>query len=347
MSDEPDANPGAAGAGGEAVRDVPVVVPEFVVPEREFTVEARSQAQLVRARFFQHRLAVISLGVFIAMLLLAFVGGAVWKHDYKAALPLENAGRPTLDIVPWFDGDGITLGNHPFGQDNVGHDYFALTLRGAQQSLIIAMLAGLLATAIGTLVGALAGFYRGWVDTALMRLVDVALTIPILLVAAVLGRRVRTMPVLKDVFGTNSIYLLALTIGLTAWLSVARVVRGEFLSLREKEFVEAARALGTPNGRIIRKHLLPNAAGSIIVNATLLISAAILIETALSFLGLGVRGNDWSLGKLVSEYQQAFNTRPYLFWYPGVFIIVIALSINFIGDGLRDAFDPRQTRVRQ
>ncbi|HQV57960.1 MAG TPA: ABC transporter permease [Ilumatobacteraceae bacterium] len=327
----------------------PVVEPDprLVVPEREFTVKARSQGELIRRRFFQHKLAVISMIILGLVILLAFVGAALWKYSYSTPMPLTNRGRPTWDLIPWLDGDGLGLGNHPFGQDQIGRDYFALTMRGAQRSLIIAFVAGLLATVIGTIVGALAGFYRGWVDNVLMRFVDVALTIPLLLVAAVLGRRTQSLPILKDVFGANSIYLLALTIGLASWLSISRVVRGEFLSLREKEYVEAARALGTPNSRIIRRHLLPNAAGSIIVNATLLVSAAILIETALSYLGLGVRGSDWSLGKQVSEYQQAFKTRPWLFWYPGIFIIIIALTINFIGDGLRDAFDPKQTRVRQ
>ncbi len=180
-----------------------------------------------------------------------------------------------------------------------------------------------------------------------MRLVDVMLTIPLLLIAAVLGRRANDIPVLNSIFGTDSIYLVAITIALVSWLVISRVVRAEFLSLREKEYVEAARALGTKNSRIIRKHLLPNVAGTIIVNATLLISTAILVETALSFLGLGVGATNWSLGKLVSDYQNAFTTRPWLFWWPGLFIVAIALTINFIGDGLRDAFDPRQTRVRQ
>ncbi len=222
---------------------------------------------------------------------------------------------------------------------------------------------------IGTVVGAIAGYYRGFIDNVLMRIVDVFLTIPLLLLAAVLGRRQGDIPgfawlfgedsilllgkdpddvpVIGDYFGPDSIILLGLIIAAVSWLTIARVIRGEFLSLREKEYVEAARALGAPNGRIIRKHMLPNVVGSIIVNATLLISAAILVETALSFLGLGIRGDDWSLGKLVSSYQNAFTTRPWLFWWPGLFILVIALCINFIGDGLRDAFDPRQTRERR
>ncbi|MCB0992567.1 MAG: ABC transporter permease [Acidimicrobiales bacterium] len=305
--------------------------------DREFTVEARTQRQMVISRFFHHRLAMISLAVLIFIVMLAFVGLRLWKHDYNFAGIVENGGRPTLDAIPWLDGDGVMLGEHPFGQDNIGRDYFAVTLRGAQQSIIIATVAGVIATVIGTVVGGLAGFYRGWVDNVLMRFVDVLFTIPLLLVAAVLGRT----------FDSKSIFVLALIIALASWLSTSRVIRAEFMSLREKEFVEAARALGATNSRIMWKHILPNVIGSVIVFATLLISAAILVETALSYLGLGVSGSDWSLGKQVSQYQSAFNTRPWLFWWPGMFIVTIALCINFIGDGLRDAFDARQNRVRQ
>jgi peptide/nickel transport system permease protein len=139
---------------------------------------------------------------------------------------------------------------------------------------------------------------------------------------------------------------LAILLGGLGWTSLARLVRGEFLSLREKEFVEAARAMGAGSARIIFRHIMPNAFGTIIVNATLTIAGAILLETAVSFLGFGVQAPDTSLGKLISEYQDAFLTRPWLFWWPGLFIVAIALSVNFVGDGLRDAFDPKQTRVR-
>ncbi|MEM9037932.1 MAG: ABC transporter permease [Actinomycetota bacterium] len=305
--------------------------------EREFTVESRTQFQMVVRRFFAHRLAMASLAVLLLVVALAFVGLAVWKHPFNMSGTLENRGRPTLDLIPWLDGDGLALGNHPFGQDDIGRDYFAVTLRGAQQSLLIALVAGLLATFIGTVIGALAGYYRGWVDTVLMRFVDVMFTIPLLLVAAVLGRR----------YDASNIFILAVIIALASWLTTSRVIRAEFLSLREKEFVEAARAQGASGRRIMFKHILPNVIGSVVVTATLLISAAILVETALSFLGLGIRGSDWSLGKQVSTYDTAFSTRPWLFWWPGIFIVVIALTINFIGDGLRDAFDPRQNRVRQ
>jgi ABC-type dipeptide/oligopeptide/nickel transport system permease subunit len=303
----------------------------------EFTVESRTQWQLIRRRFFRHRLAMASLTILIAMVILAYVGLPLWKHPYNMSGTLQNGGRPTLDLIPWLDGDGLMVGDHPFGQDTIGRDYFAVTLRGAQQSLVIATVAGLLATLIGTVLGALAGFYRGKTDTVIMRFVDVMFTIPLLLVAAVLGRA----------FGSSSIFILALIIALASWLTTSRIIRAEFMSLREKEYVEAARALGASNKRIIWRHIMPNAIGSIVVTATLLISAAILVETALSFLGLGVGGSDWSLGKQVSTYQTAFTTRPWLFWWPGIFIVTIALCINFIGDGLRDAFDPKQTRVRQ
>ncbi|MEO0494279.1 MAG: ABC transporter permease [Actinomycetota bacterium] len=304
-------------------------------PEREFTVESRTQRQMVIRRFFAHRLAMVSMTFLLLLVLAAFVGGSLWKHSGDPGT-VVNFGRPTLDAIPWLDGDGLTFGEHPFGQDNIGRDYLAVTLRAAQNSLIIAMIAGLMATAIGTIIGGLAGYYRGWTDTVLMRIVDVLFTVPLLLVAAVLSRRYDA-----------GIITLAVIIALASWLTTARIIRAEFLSLREKEFVEAARALGASNTRIMTKHILPNVIGSVVVTATLLISAAILVETALSYLGLGVRGSDFSLGKLVSQYQTAFNTRPWLFWWPGLYIVSIALCINFIGDGLRDAFDPRQNRVRQ
>lgn len=320
-----------------SVSDVSVSDDDSLVDgaDREFTIESRTQRQLVVQRFLRHRLAIFSLAVLVGIVLLSYIGLWLWKYPPDKSGILEDGGRPTLDAIPWLDGDGLKLGEHPFGQDNIGRDYFAVTLRGAQQSLLIAGLAGVLATFIGTVIGGLAGFYRGWVDNVLMRFVDVLFTIPLLLVAAVLSRLVQS----------NSFLVTALIIALASWLTTSRIIRAEFMSLREKEFVEAARAMGASNSRIMWKHILPNVVGSITVTATLLISAAILVETALAFLGLG--GGAISLGRQVSDYQTAFNTRPWLFWWPGLFIVAIALCINFIGDGLRDAFDPKQTRVRQ
>jgi peptide/nickel transport system permease protein len=167
-----------------------------------------------------------------------------------------------------------------------------------------------------------------------MRFVDFMITIPVIIIGSVVGYR----------YGNLGAVFLALLLGLFAWTGLSRLVRGEFLSLREREFVDAARVAGASDRRIIFKHILPNAIGIIVVVGTLLLSGAILAETALSYLGFGVRPPDVSLGLLISEYQGSFSISPWLFWWPGTLIILIALCINFIGDGLRDAFDPRQRR---
>jgi ABC-type dipeptide/oligopeptide/nickel transport system permease subunit len=307
------------------------------------SIVARTQGQLVRRRFFRHRAAMISLTILILVILLAYtsIGFAGipgwWIWDYYTPGLVVNRGAPTLSVWPEFlGGNGFHIGLHPFGQDDLGRDYFALTMRGAQISIMIAFVVGIVSTVIGVIVGALAGYYRGWVESALMRFTDVMITIPLLVIAAVLGQK----------FGGSGPLVLAIVIGLVLWTGLARLVRGEFLSLREKEFVEAARALGAKPNRIIFRHILPNTVGVITVSATLAVASAILLETALSYLGFGVRPPDTSLGLLVSNYQNAFATRPWLFWWPGLFIITIALTVNFIGDGLRDAFDPRQNRVR-
>ena len=230
---------------------------------------------------------------------------------------------------------GLTLGEHPFGQDNLGKDVFALVMRGTQQSLLVMVIIGLLATSIGIVMGSISGFFRGRTDNILMRFTDMIITIPVIMIGAILGAWVG---------GANPV-TLAVALSFVTWTSMARLVRGEFLSLREREFVDAARVAGASNVRIMFKHMLPNAIGVMIVNTTLLMASAILLETALSYLGFGISFPNVSLGTLISEYQTAFATRPWLFWWPGLFIVTIALCVNFIGDGLRDAFDPRQRRI--
>jgi ABC-type dipeptide/oligopeptide/nickel transport system permease subunit len=294
--------------------------PPAAARDREFTVEERSQFQLVLRRFLQHRLAVASMCVLVALVLLAYVGGALWKYDFGQITPDESAAPS------W---------SHPFGTDAVGKDQFAEVLRGTQISLQIAVLVALFSTLVGTVWGAVAGYFGGITDTLMMRVSDLILTLPLLAVAAMLAHN----------FG-GSWWLVSLVIAGLYWAYVSRVARGVVLSLREKEFIEAAKALGASDIRIILRHLVPNALGAIIVNATILIALAILLETALSYLGFGVRPPDTSLGLLVSQAQTALTTRPWLFYFPGLFIILIALTINFIGDGLRDALDPQQTRVR-
>ncbi|GII99662.1 peptide/nickel transport system permease protein [Sediminihabitans luteus] len=295
-----------------------------------------SQGQLVLRRFFHHKgalAAMIVLGFIIVMAFSSIGIGPIpgwWGQDYRLAQPLVNGGHPTLTLWPF------SIGEHPFGQDTVGKDYFALVMSGTQKSIIIAVGVGLISTVIGTVVGALAGYYRGWVESALMRLTDLLIVIPLLVLAAVLGK----------IASGWGFWGLTLMLGVVTWTSLARLVRGEVLSLRERDFVLAARAVGTSPSRIITRHILPNSVGVIIVSATLLIASAILLETSLSFLGFGVQAPDTSLGLLISQYQNAFSTRPWLFWWPGMLILTIALSVNFIGDGLRDAFDPRQNRSK-
>jgi ABC-type dipeptide/oligopeptide/nickel transport system permease subunit len=291
--------------------------------EREFTVARRSQTQMVIRRFTAHKLAVGSLVVFLLVVIISLIGGRFWKYGY-ADITDEFSSPPSLE--------------HPMGTDDIGHDSMARILRGAQKSVQVALMVAILATTLGAFIGALAGYYRGWVDSALMRFTDLILTIPAIAILAVLAAAVTEQ--------AGNWFFIGLVLALLQWTYIARVVRGTFLSLREKEFVEAARALGASDTRIMFRHLLPNATGSIIVNATITVAVAILIETALSYLGLGIRPPDTSLGLLISEGQQAATTRPWLFYFPGLIIVIIALTINFIGDGLRDAFDPTQTRVR-
>lgn len=312
-------------------------------------VEGLSQGKIVFKRFRRHKAAMASIVVLVGIILLAFTSVGIdigseenkirvpgwWPLSYSGTNPIVNSGVSSFDILPEFiDGTGVQIGPHPFGQDEIGRDGFARVMRGAQQSLMVMFVVGLVATTVGVVIGAAAGFYRRWVDQVLMRFTDLIITIPIVVIGAVIGRSV----------GNLGTFILALFLGLFAWTGLARLVRGEFLSLRERDFVDAARMAGASNSRIIFKHIFPNAIGVVIVNTTLLMSAAILLETGLSFIGFGVQAPDVSLGFLISENQNAFNTRPWLFWYPGMFIVAIALCVNFIGDGLRDAFDPRQKR---
>ena len=309
-------------------------------------VEGLSQGRIVMRRFVRHRGAMISLIVLVLVILLAFTSEGLtlfglrlhgwWKWDYEQLTNISNGGEPTLSLVPtWLGGDGIHWGDHPLGQDSLGRDVFALVMRGAQQSLMIVFIVGIIATVIGAIVGAVSGFYRGWADTILMRLTDVIIIVPLIVVAATLGRK----------YGASGAFILAIALAFFSWTGLARLVRGDVLGLREREYVDAARVAGASNARIMFSHILPNTIGVIVVNTTLLMSATILTEAAISFLGFGVQQPDVSLGSIIFQYENAFQTRPWLFFSPASIIIIIALTINFIGDGLRDAFDPRQKRA--
>lgn len=305
-------------------------------------VEGLSQGQIVWRRFVRHRGAIaglVALGL-ITLLAVSSIGfGPIpgwWKFDPNTPNNVINpGGRPTLGMPTWLGGGGFAIGDAPFGQDEIGRDIFARTMLGVQTSLQVMVIIGVVAGLLGVAIGAAAGFFRGWIDQVLMRMTDLVITFPVLVIGAVLGK----------LAGQGGVFLLALVLGLITWTGLARLVRGDFLSLREREFVDAARVAGASNFRIIRKHMVPNAMGVIVVNTTLLMAAAVLLEAALSYLGFGVRDPDVSLGLMISKYQSAFSTRPWLFWWPGAFIIAIALAINFVGDGIRDAFDPRQKKV--
>ncbi len=323
-------------------------------------VEGLSQGQIVWRRFLRHRGALFGsiLLIVIAVLSLLAMGlgpiPGLWKYqDFNRSNPeILNGGAPTLMLPGLFGGSGFFIGDHPFGQDEIGRDNFALVMKGVQTSLLVMVVMSVVALILGVSIGALAGYYRKQTDQVLMRFTDLVITLPVIVLGAVLGKLLSTVPdklnasqEVRDSINANMPLLLAVMLGLILWPSLARLVRGEFLSLREREFVDSARVAGASNWRIITRHILPNAIGVIIVNTTLLMSTAVVLETALSFLGFGINPPLISLGNLISTYQGAFSTRPWLFWWPGLFIILIALSVNFIGDGLRDAFDPRTKRL--
>ncbi len=304
-----------------------VTAPQTTTPspvEREFTVRSRSQTQQAMRRFQHNRLAVGGLMVWIAILLVSFI----YPHFYGFSFSGQDSNA--LSVSPG-------TGGHPFGTDEIGRDLLARMMRGIQRSTYISVLFVLIAGTLGITVGALAGYFGRWVDNVLMRIVDIILTIPILVAIIVIA---------ANFPGARSPLGIALFIALLGWMDLARIVRSTFLSLREREYVEAAHALGASNRRIIVKHLIPNSLGQIIVWATLGAAAAVITEAALSYLGYGVQGSDTSLGSLVAIGAQAAETRPWLFYFPGVAILLIVLSINLIGDGVRDAFDPSANRVR-
>jgi ABC-type dipeptide/oligopeptide/nickel transport system permease subunit len=319
--------------------------PGVVADESNFEqleVAGLSQGQIVRRRFFRHKPAVASLVILVLIILLAATSigwGPIpgwWKHDYFTPYGDPAGQRATLSIL-WIGGNSaFSFGDYPFGASNLGFDNFSQVMRGIQQTTIIVVAMTVLTTVIGVVLGAVAGYFRGWVDSVIMRFTDLIITLPTILVTAVLG----------ITLGFTGVWSVALALGLLSWTSLARLVRAEFLSLREREFVDAARVAGASNRRIIFKHILPNSIGVIVVNVTLTVSQGILVEAALSFLHFGIQFPDVSLGSLISNYQGAILTgEPYLFIWPGVFIILIVLCLNFVGDGLRDAFDPRQKRI--
>jgi len=297
--------------------------PQAAEIEREFTVKARSQREQIFRRFVRNKQAMGGLFVFLAVLVVAWFGPLVYGFGFTEILTADASVGPG------------TRG-HILGTDGLGRDLMAQIMRGIQRSTLTIVIAVAIALVLGLLVGLLAGYYGKWVDNLLMRLVDLILTIPSLVVLIVVASN---FPNARTAVG------IAVIIGLFGWLDLSRILRSQILGLREREFVEAAHALGASDIRIMFKHLIPNMLGSIIVWATLTAATVILLEASLTYLGFGV-ANDISLGRLVSEGVSAAQTRPWLFYFPGLMLLVIALCINLIGDGIRDAFDPSNKKVR-
>ena len=269
-------------------------------------------------RFRRHRLAQLGLAVLLILGLAAVFAPLLTPYQYDG----QDAALLGTPVAP-----GAA---HLMGTDQLGRDNFTRILYGARVSLSVGLASALIATFLGTLIGATAGFFGGWVDSLLMRLTDVVLSIPILpLVIALSG------------FLRPSLWVLVAIIGGLGWMGTARLVRGQFLSLRNAEYVEASRALGGSNLRIMFRHILPNTLGPIIVSTTLAVGGAIILESALSFFGLGVQPPTPTWGNLLNGSSDWLETAPWLAAFPGIFILVTVLSVNFLGDGLRDALDPR------
>ncbi len=289
----------------------------------------RSMAQLAWARFRRHRMALVGLFLVAVFALGAAGARAVSPYDPEKSDLDHRLAAPT-----W---------QHPMGTDDLGRDLLTRILYGGRVSLTIGVMAMALAVTIGTGVGALAGYYGGWIDNVLMRLTDVALAFPQLFVLILLALVLRTIasgiPILR-----GGVLAIVLVIALLSWMTVARLVRAAFLSLREATFVDAARGLGAGNVRLMLRHILPNSVSPIIVAATLRVASSIVTESGLSFLGFGVQPPVPTWGNMLQAAQDQMTTAPWTAVYPGLMIFLTVIAINYIGDGLRDALDPRHLR---
>lgn len=327
-------------------------------------IRSESAWQLAWRRFRRHRLALLGGSVIMIFLLMAIF--APWLTPYDFSRQNRRLGFSAPNVTVATDPKDLRLRDkcirphvlfwkctvHPFGTDDLGRDIVARVMHGARVSLLVGFVAALTATLIGSLLGAFAAYFSGYLDSAISRFIDIMLSIPqlpllLILVGLLNAADVAFTRFIDNFLGqSKSIAVIIIVIIALSWMGVARLVRGEILSLRERDFIEAARALGVSSIRIILRHLLPNASHVIIVQATLLVGEAILIESGLSFLGLGIQPPAVSWGRMLAGAQE------FLYWpngiysalFPGLFIFLTVLCFNFIGDGLRDALDPRGFR---
>ncbi|QYG93261.1 ABC transporter permease [Iamia sp. SCSIO 61187] len=341
MTDDDEPTAGGPRPGDPEAHYVELLEDEVAAEEIGTEIDSappRSQWQLFRRRFFRHKLAMLGL-VLLVLLCVAIFAADLWvPQDPREQDILAGVEPPSSE--------------HWFGTDANGRDYFARVIYAGQISLKIGLTVALISTIIGTITGSLAGFFGRWVEQLLMRITDLFLIVPGIAVLAVAVKFAQSdqNPVGRFVlgngseprFGTDSIIIFVLA--MLGWMPVARIVRGQVLSVKEKEFVEAARAVGASNFRIITRHLLPNCIGPIVVNATLAIAVAIVTESTLSFLGFGVQPPETSWGVMLERARANISFDEHLLYFPGLFILLTVLAVNFLGDGLRDAFDPQARR---
>jgi len=301
-------------------------------------VAARSPMQLFWRRFRQDRVAVVSGSVIVVLIVVAVFAPLIVK--------ILGLPGPNVENLNLTDSFGSPLGPstaHPFGVDPLGRDVMARVIYGTRVSLIVGIVGTAIATLIGVTVGMLAGFYRGGVDTLLSRMLDVSLSIPPLLLGLGIGAACAVRGCISGTIQPG-IGVVLFLIALATWPYMARIVRGLVLSLREREFVEASKALGANNRRIMFREILPNLAAPIIVYATLQVPLNILFEAALSYLGIGIRPPTASWGQMISDATPIFNTAWWYMVFPGAALLITVLAFNLLGDGLRDALNPRQAR---
>jgi peptide/nickel transport system permease protein len=301
-------------------------VEPFLDLTTELVQKRRSQTRIIFDRFIRNRTAVIGACALILMVLFCFVGPYLWRIDPNV-IPQNIAAKgpnASLAAPSW---------QHPFGTDDVARDQLARAMVGGQTSLLIGLTSMLMAIVLGVGIGAFSGFYGGFVDNILMRFTDVILSVPLYLL----------LFVLSVAFSDGSPRSVIILISILGWTYAARLVRGEFLALKEREYVLASRTIGAKNLRLMFRHILPNAAGPIIVNATLLVGTNIILESVLSFFGFGIQPPTASWGSMIGTGNDFFDADPWLIFIPGLLIFITVLSFNLVGDGLRDALDPYMT----
>ncbi len=289
-----------------------------MIDKRTMVVKGRSAYDDAKRRFLANRAAVFALVILSIIIFLAVCAPMIAKYGY--------------DEMDWnaFSTPPSFTSGHLFGTDTSGRDLFVRTMVGARLSMSLALLATFVALLIGVAYGAIAGLLGGYIDQLMMRIVDVLYALPFMFIVILL----------TVIFGRH-IWLIFMGVGAVEWLTMARIVRSQTMALKEREFIEAARAIGASKTRILMRHIIPNLLGVVIVYATLTIPQVIMAESFLSFLGLGVQEPLTSWGVLIKEGATEIETSSWLLMYPGLFLAVTLFSLNYIGDGLRDAFDPR------